>query len=193
MHQLEPFYNWREKYVPEKDRRSPFFGRTYNDAVCTNKIYNYYIHPRWDDFGSSTLYMKALYLNYDQGYAILEMMGEWNDAIHNDIMFLKRDVIEAMQEEGINKFILICENVLNFHSSDDLYYEEWADELEGGWICMINTFDHVAEEMEHIRLQHYVHFGRNFNDINWRLHKPGLLFQLLDGTIKGETKGVSRF
>ena len=35
------------------------------------------------------------------------MMGEWNDAIENDIMLLKRDFIDLMIEEGITKFILI--------------------------------------------------------------------------------------
>jgi hypothetical protein len=43
------------------------------------------------------------------------MMGEWNDCINNDIMFLKRDVIEPMLENGSVKFILVGENVLNFH------------------------------------------------------------------------------
>ena len=42
--------------------------------------------------------------------------------------------------EGINKFILIAENVLNFHSGDRDYYEEWYEEItdENGWIVCLN-------------------------------------------------------
>ena len=56
-------------------------------------------------------------------------MGEWNDAIHNDILEMKNDLINPLVNEGIRKFILIGENVLNFHASDDLYYEEWYEEM----------------------------------------------------------------
>ena len=190
MHQLEPFYRWREKYASEEDDRSPFYGRVYNYAAWSNKIYNYYIDPRWDDFGSPTLYMKVLYIDYDAGYAIWEMLGEWNDTLHNDVMFLTRDVAEYMVEEGITKYILICENVLNFHGSDDCYYEEWADELNGGWICFLNTFDHVVEELENTRLQYFVHFGKNFNGLNWRLHEPEHLFKSVEGLIRMSVKGI---
>ncbi len=56
---------------------------------CTQTIYNYYIHPQWDDFGSRTLYLKVLLADYDEQYVIIELFGEWNDAIENDIMNLK--------------------------------------------------------------------------------------------------------
>ena len=94
-------------------------------------------HPQWDGFGSSTLYIKILFVDYDEGCAIIEMIGEWNDCLHNDIMHLKREVIEDMQLEGIYRFILIGENVLNFHYSDDSYYDEWFDETADvdGWIA----------------------------------------------------------
>ena len=29
------------------------------------------------------------FVDYDDGYAIMEFIGEWNDCITNDIMFLK--------------------------------------------------------------------------------------------------------
>ena len=49
----------------------------------SNTVYNYYIHPQWDDIGSGTLYMKELYADYENGFAILEFIGEWNDvALH---------------------------------------------------------------------------------------------------------------
>jgi hypothetical protein len=172
---LEPHYKWRDSYKSEEDKKSPFFGRVYNDMVASKQIYNYYIHPRWDDIGSSTLFIKIIFADYDLGYAIIELMGEWNDTLHNDIMYLKRNIAEVMIEEGINKFVLICENVLNFHGSDDCYYEEWAEELESGWVCCLDTFDHVADEMMETRLQYYLHFGRDFNGINWRIMKPELI------------------
>ena len=40
-------------------------------------------------------------------------------------MFLKRNIIDELVGEGIDKFIMIGENVLNYHASDDSYYEEW--------------------------------------------------------------------
>src|SRR5678810_794059 len=140
MHDIEPYYNWRHIYVSEEDQRSPFYKREYSEFEFSQTVYNYYIHPQWDEFGSSTLYIKVLMADYTSGYAILEMIGEWNDAIENDIMTLKRDVIDLLLREGIIKFILIAENVLNFHSSDDSYYEEWFDQVtdEGGWVVCLN-------------------------------------------------------
>jgi hypothetical protein len=140
MHEIEPFYNWRHLYTAEEDPRSPFFGRTYSEFEYSQVLYNYYIHPQWDEFGSRTLYMKILYADYELQFVIIELIGEWNDAIENDIMTLKRDVTDKLFAEGITKFILITENVLNFHSSDREYYQEWFDEVtdEGGWIVALN-------------------------------------------------------
>ena len=123
MHSIEPYYNWRDEYIAEEDERSPFYGREYSEFEYTNSIYDHLIHPQWDEFGSPTLLMKILYADYERGFAIMEFIGEWNDCLHNDIMFLKRDIADELMHEGINKFILIGENVLNFHYSDDSYYE----------------------------------------------------------------------
>ncbi|MCB0640588.1 MAG: hypothetical protein KDC44_03075, partial [Phaeodactylibacter sp.] len=76
MHDIEPFYHWRSDYVAAEDDRSPFYGRVYDEFRFTQKIYNYYIHPQWDAFGSPTLYMKLLKVDYDEGYAIMELIGE---------------------------------------------------------------------------------------------------------------------
>ena len=122
MQEIEPYYNWRHLYTAEEDERSPFFGRTYSEFEYSNTVYNYYIHPQWDEFGSRTLYLKVLFVDYDFNFAIIEMIGEWNDAIENDIMQLKRELIDDMVQRGIHKFMLITENVLNFHSSDIDYY-----------------------------------------------------------------------
>ena len=129
MHNIEPFYNWRHIYISEEDPLSPFYGRTILSLNFTHTVYNYYIHPQWDDFGSRTLYLKVLLADYEEKYAVIELIGEWNDAIENDIMELKREVLEKFMYEGINKFILIAENVLNFHSDGREYYEELYEEI----------------------------------------------------------------
>ena len=190
MHDIEPYFRWRDYYVASEDEKSPFYGRTYSEFQFTQQVYNYFIHPQWDEFGSANLYIKILYADYEEGVTIIEMIGEWNDCIDNDIMYLKREVIDPMIEEGISKYVLICENVLNFHGSDDCYYEEWWEDIaeEDGWICFINTLDHVADEMEQTRIQQYVNFGKNFNNINWRPHKPKTVVRAIDALVKGEVK-----
>lgn len=175
MQEIEPFYNWLEYYTSEEDEASPFFGKEYNEFEFTNTIYNYFIHPQWDEFGSATLYLKVLYADYDSGVAIMEFIGEWNDTLYNDIMFLKRDVIDEFISNGINKFILIGENVLNFHGGDDDYYEEWFDDIEDGWIAAINFREHVEDEMIRTHIDRYVLLGAPFNNLNWRKYKPQLL------------------
>ena len=89
----------------------------------------------------------------------IEFIGEWNDCITNDIMYLKRDVIDVLMENGINKFVLIGENVLNFHASDNCYYEEWGNEVteNGGWVMAINFRGHVTEEMQNAEIQYFVY------------------------------------
>ncbi len=155
-------------------RKAPFYGRQHDEFMYTQKVYNYFIHPQWEFFGSSTLYLKVLFVDYNAGFAIIEFIGEWNDTLHNDIMELKREVIDLLIREGIYKYILITENVYNFHGSDDSYYEEWWDDVkdDGGWVCVLNPLQHVMEEMEQTRLQFYVNFGPDFMMENWRVLKP---------------------
>ncbi len=192
---IEPFSLWREShYISEEDDHSPFFGKAYNDFTTENTVYNYYLHPRWDFFGSETLYVKILYADYDNGTAILEFIGEWNDAIGNDIMHLKRNVIEKLLDEGISKYVLIVENVLNFHTSDDEYYAEWAEEnqdsFNGGWIAMINAYDHVVNELHDLRLDNYVSFGHDFNGVNWRQLPPNLVIQSVERLMKSGVRRI---
>lgn len=172
MQNIEPFYNWRELYVASEDELSPFYGAVYSEFEYSNTVYNYFIHPQWDDFGSNTLYLKILYADYEREFSVIEFIGEWNDALYNDIMFVKREVIEPMMQNGINKFILIGENVLNFHGSDDCYYEEWFQEVEDGWIAAINFRPHVMIEMERFNVDSYLLTGGELNDVDWRIYNP---------------------
>ncbi len=190
MHDIEPHYHWRNKYVASEDERSPFYGRVYDEFKFTQKIYNYFIHPQWDSFGSATLYLKIIYVDYSEGLAIIELIGEWNDCLHNDVMHLKRNVIDELLAQHIYKYILIGENVLNFHASDDCYYEEWWEDVrdERGWICCLNLLDHVIDEMEQIQLQHFINFGENYNNINWRTQRPKILGKAVEAMIEGAVK-----
>ncbi|MBL7703775.1 MAG: hypothetical protein JNM14_16115 [Ferruginibacter sp.] len=179
MQDIEPFYNWRHLYAAEEDPLSPFYRRTYSEFEFSNTVYNYYIHPQWDDFGSRTLYMKVLFVDYEQGYAIIELLGEWNDAIENDIMTLRRDITDIMQAQKIHKFILIAENVLNFHSSDDSYYQEWHEDLEdsNGWVVILNMPQQSQYDFIQARLQFYLEL---MDFPQWRTLKPELVFEQID-------------
>ncbi|NBR13493.1 MAG: hypothetical protein EBQ94_03465 [Flavobacteriales bacterium] len=183
MHQVEPFYNWRGYYIASEDPSSPFYNREYSEFEFNNSVYNFYIHPQWDAIGSPTLFIKILFTDYDSGYTIIELLGEWNDAIENDIMILKRDIIEPIIENGINKFILIGENVLNFHHSDDCYYEEWFDEVEEGWIAMVNFHDYVIAEFERVNIDHYFVMGGELEDIEWRTYTPFHFFEKVESLV----------
>lgn len=183
MHEIEPFYNWEKYYIASEDERSPLFGASYNLEHYTNDIYGYYIHPMWDFIGSETLYVKVLYVNYKTGYCIIELFGEWNDTLHNDIMHLKRNLIDYMVKQGINKFLLIGENILNFHGSDDCYYEEWFDEVEDGWIAALNFRDFVFNEWRRFNLDSYINYGGSLQIENWRTMNPKGLYDLVEQRI----------
>ncbi len=180
MHTIEPFYNWEHFYQAKEDEHSPFYGKEHSEFEFSDKIYNYFIHPQWDGFGSQTLYLKVLFVDYDQGFTVIELIGEWNDCINNDIMFLKREIIDVMIGQGIQKFILIGENVLNFHASDDAYYEEWKEDLEDGWIWLMNFRDHVIDEMTEVSINQYTLFNREADHINWRKFQPLDLLSLIN-------------
>jgi len=123
--------------------------------------------------------MKILFVDYDQGFAIIELLGEWNDAIENDIMTLRRDITDNMFGHGITKFILIAENVLNFHSSDDSYYEEWREQVEesGGWIVIIDMPSQSQYDFRQARLTNYIEL---VDFPQWRTLKPEFVFQQMD-------------
>ena len=193
MHDIEPYHKWRDYYIADKDKRTPFFGREYSEFQYSQKIYNYFIHPQWDFYGSSTMYMKILFIDYDDGVALIELLGEWNDCITNDVMILKREVIDQVMAHGVSKFVLFCDNVLNFHSGEDDYYEEWYEDLvdEEGWICFMNLNDHVLDEMEDARLQKYVMLGEGFNNVKWRKLNPRTIITAVEEIRDREVKGIS--
>ena len=110
------------------------------------------------------------------------MIGEWNDAIENDIMELKREVLEKFMSEGIYKFILIGENVLNFHSDGKDYYEELFEEVtdENGWVVCLNMPEQTQYDFKHAHLNRYVELTELDN---WRTYKPFHLFKKIDNEL----------
>ena len=183
MHNIEPHYQWRNLYTAEDDHLSPFYGREYSEFEFSDRLYDHYIHPQWDNIGSTTLFLKILFADYDEGVAIIELMGEWNDCLYNDIMTLKRNVVDAMIYEGVNKFILIGENVLNFHASDDSYYDEWFEEVEDGWIVLLNFRPHVQEDLMRENLDQYMVMGGPFEDMAWATYRPMQLYQKVEQSV----------
>lgn len=177
VHDIEPHYAWLNQYNAAEDSASPFYGREYSEFYYEHSVYNYLIHPQWDDFGSNTLYVKILFVDYQEQFAILEFIGEWNDALYNDIMQLKREVVEVLVQEGIDKFVLIGENVMNFHASDDSYYEEWFQDVEEGWIALVNFREHVLDEFRRYKIDYFLNFGGYLDDLSWRKLGPRQLFQ----------------
>lgn len=171
-------------YSAAEDEQSPFHGREYNLFDYENDIYGYFIHPQWDQIGSETLYLKVLFADYEEGYAILEMFGEWNDAITNDSMHLKRNLVDFMLPEGINKYILICENVFNYHGLDDDYYAEWFEDVEDGWIAAVNLREHVESEWSRYHLDNYINYGGNLDEVeNWRTMTPRNFYDYVSSLI----------
>jgi hypothetical protein len=176
MHEIEPYWQWRDYYTAENDEKSPFFNKVYDEFYFNNVIYNYFIHPQWDCFESNTLYLKILFVDYDLRFCIIEFIGEWNDCLYNDIMYLKRNIIEELIANNINKFILLGENVLNFHYSDDSYYQEWYEEIEKGWIVGLGFRQNLIKEFRSVGIHHYIKFEEEESAINWRTMMPKVLF-----------------
>jgi hypothetical protein len=184
MHQIEPYSGWLKYYDSSFDDRSPFHGKEYNYDLYSETIYGYYIDPAWDSFGSETLYLKILYADYLEGFVVLEFIGEWNDTLYNDIMTLKRDFLELLTHEGINKFILIGENIFNFHGSDDLYYEEWFEEVEDGWIAAVNFPEFIQQEFRKYHVDTYVNMGGTLQIDQWRTLHPKRFYDLVSALIQ---------
>lgn len=183
MHNIEPYYSWLKYYNVAEDPNSPYEGKEYNFDLYSEHIYGYYIDPHWDFMGSETLYIKILFTDYELKFIIIEFIGEWNDALNNDIMHLKRNIVDYFNAFDINKYLLIGENILNFHGSDDSYYEEWFEDMEDGWITAINFRDFVLEEMKVFNLDSYINSGGELDVVNWRTMKPLQLFSRIDKII----------
>jgi len=87
-----------------------------------------------------------------------------------------------MIAHGINKYILVAENVLNFHSSDDCYYEEWMEDIEeeGGWVSIIGLPEQSRYDFTRAHIDRYVQL---IDLPDWRPFTPGNLFTKVDNLL----------
>jgi len=87
--------------------------------------------------------------------------------------------------QGINKYVLIGENVLNFHHSDDCYYEEWFEEVndEDGWIALLNFREHVLEEFQEANIDSYFVMGGQLDEFAWRTLQPQHLYTRIEALV----------
>ena len=84
-----------------------------------------------------------------------------------------------MIREGVTKYILITEQVMNIHTLDTDYYEEWFEDIEGegGWIVCINTLPHVEQEWRADGMSPYMFF---YQYDKWRTILPDLFYEEID-------------
>ena len=184
MHTIEPYYNWRHLYQASEDPQSPLHGYFNSEVHFTDQIFDHVIHPQWDSIGCETLYLKILFVDYATGYAVIEFFGEWNDAVHNDIMRVKRDLIDEMLPVGIDKFILIGENILNFHADEADYYDEWLEEVPDGWMAFLNLRPHVLDELSSYSIDMYFVLGGQLDAFNWRTKRPQQLYTQIAAVVQ---------
>jgi hypothetical protein len=97
-------------------------------------------------------------------------------------------VIDVFEANGISKFILIAENVLNFHSGDRDYYEEWFEEISDshGWIVILNMPESTQYDFKKSKLDRYIEL---LELDNWRSYKPFHLFKKIDGEEQARLTG----
>ncbi len=69
--------------------------------------------------------------------------------------------------------------MLNFHSSDDSYYEDWREQVEDatGWVVILNMPAQSQYDFVQARLNKYIEL---VDFAQWRTLKPELVFQQLD-------------
>ena len=69
--------------------------------------------------------------------------------------------------------------MLNFHSSDDSYYEDWRESVieEGGWVVIVDMPSQSQHDFKKARLTNYVAL---LDFPQWRTLKPELVFQQVD-------------
>jgi len=69
--------------------------------------------------------------------------------------------------------------VLNFHSGDKDYYQEWYEEVseENGWIVALNMSEATQYDFKRRKLNYYIEL---MEIIEWRTYRPYHLFKKID-------------
>ncbi|MEM7036006.1 MAG: hypothetical protein AAF570_03430, partial [Bacteroidota bacterium] len=156
---------------------SPFQNVVHNEFFYDRQMHEYLAHPQWETIGAEGLLVKILYANYDHGYAVIEMFGVWNDLIQNDYKLFAENCLTYLIDAGIDKFVLVVENVLNIYLDRDDYYEAVQDEIGAeGWICLLRPREHVVRELEAYDIGQYFYWSEDLDDVFWRKLKPWQLY-----------------
>lgn len=175
--EVEPYAGWLLFYDPSTDERAPLPAGPEGD-LPSRYIYTFAANPLWDSIDSESLLVKILYLHYQEGYAVVELLGEWNDLFENDFRLLCERLINPLMEEGVNRFVFICENVFNVYIDATDYYEDLQDRLadEAGWICLLKARPNVQEGLAASQLDRYLLWDDQLDHLRWRKLKPWDLF-----------------
>ncbi|MDX1906637.1 MAG: hypothetical protein SF053_06340 [Bacteroidia bacterium] len=179
LHDIEPFYGWLDLYSHETDTLSPFHEVEHSQFYYDRSVNQIPAHPLWDEIGSESLLVKILFADYEAGYAIIELFGEWNDLYDNDFKLLAENCLTWLVDNGINQFILICENVFHAYLERDDYYEAMQEELEDGWICILRARETVQVEMDAYGIMSYFYRSPILDELAWRRMRPRQLYDLI--------------
>lgn len=177
MQDIEPFYGWLDLYAQEMDPNSPFHETLHNEFFYDKAVYNYLAHPLWDEIGSESLLVKILFADYEQQFAIIELMGVWNDLFENDFKLFAENCLTFLMDAGIRKFIFICENVLHIYLDADDYYQAVQEEIEEGWLCLIRPREHVLEDLRSANIDRFFILSEKLDALHWRKLRPWELFE----------------
>ncbi|MFN8922737.1 MAG: hypothetical protein ACK5XP_07410 [Sphingobacteriia bacterium] len=204
---IEPFDGWLYLYNHDMDEHSPFHGVEHSLFDYDRAIYTFRAHPLWDQIESESLLVKILYASYPgsylppadphtepdnippaapdgEGFAILELLGEWNDLHENDFRLLWENCLHPLAVAGISRFIFICENVFNVYPGESDYYELATEALEDGWMCLLRARPHVLEELEAYEIGRYFYYSPSLADVRWRKMKPWHVYQLVKDNLE---------
>jgi hypothetical protein len=91
--------------------------------------------------------------------------------------------VDELIPQGIDKYILIGENILNFHADIPDYYDEWLEEVPDGWMAFINLRPHVIQELNQYGLDAYFVLGGTLDDLAWRTGSPKKLFEKVNKVV----------
>jgi hypothetical protein len=183
MFDIEPWYGWLHLYDSEQDENSPFFGVEHNLFEYDRSIYDMPAHPLWEDFDSENLLMKILYADYNKGYCIIELIGEWNDLQFNDFRLMRDNCLQYLFDAGIDKFILLCENVFSAFLEMEDYYEAFTEELwPEGYIHLLKARAEVKEEFLRYGISAFVSWSESLDQLNWRKLHPDQILSLVEET-----------
>jgi hypothetical protein len=184
MHQFEPFFGWLDFYSHESDPLSPFHEVEHNQFFFDRQVYDYLAHPLWDTIGSEGLLVKILFADYEEGYAVIELFGVWNDLLQNDWRLLVENCLEILRMEGIQRFVFIGENILNIYLDADDYYQAFQEELEEGWMAFIGIREHVIQELERYGIGQYFFWSPALTELRWRKLKPPQIVALVEESMR---------